>query len=154
MSGKTKKKTSIESMVKALIIWLLSIPGNMIPLYLKYLLEKDAKMIMYSLFEYVMRDRECTFVFVVLGTMLLLEGECFHYNGSKFANFIFWVLRILTIVFVVTLLLVYVPNVISIEVWCNHETKMKDLNSCFLIISIVLGVFSHIFIYRQKKEKI
>lgn len=147
MPSEHNRLDSLGSTIASFVIWCLSIPLNAIPIYLKYLTDKSTTL---SPCHYILADKECTFIFVAVGFMLLLEGGYFFYKGKRWENIVSWIIRIFTVVFIITLILTYIPNAINEVAWEKNQEYQLLINTCFLVTTLSLGLFGHIFICARK----
>lgn len=128
--------------IAGLIVWVLSIPINAVPIFLKYLTDETACSPWY---QYILSDKECTFVFVSVSLVLLMEGGYFYYKGKSWETVVSWLIRIMTILLLFTAIINYIPNVTNSMAWAKNMEKQYCLNKCFLVTIVLLGLFGHVF---------
>ncbi len=135
----------------AFIVWLFGLPVSATPIRIKYLTDASTEFSVSAFLHYFLSDRECTFIFVVLGFMLLLEGDRFLYKNSKYAEMIVKVARIFTLVstlvYVIFFLVFYTLNATSEVLWTKLGNSCYDLNLVAFVTVMFLGVVKYSLIF-------
>lgn len=138
--NKHQQSKSIVPIVVAFIIWLLSIPINTIPICIRYLANG---MTTTPLIDYILSDKEVTFIFVPICFVLLLEAGYSYQKAHPVLNALSWLILAFSTIIIILSLGWYTVCSVAPSVWIKYRTHQSNVSLFLLGSALFIGVLSH-----------
>lgn len=141
------KRELLLPILFAFFIWLICIPLNAIPIYIKYSIDDTTTK---SLLMYVLSDKDCIYIFIPICFVLLLEGGYYYNKGRQWLTLLSWIVFVSSAVLMILSLVWYIPISVSPIALKKESSNLIYANITMFSAVFTLGVFSHILLYKKK----